>query len=402
MVEQIGLENAWEDATFQQYGFSTVSVEALPDLGDVHFFYVVQEENNVFAREAVRPVWESLPFVQNGHAYPLGGDTWLFGGPLSAQVLVHAILDALGLALPAETAFPVTIEHKFGTTTIPQAPQRVLSLGYNDQDPILALGVVPVAVRYWFGDPGDQIWPWAEEALGDARPAILNMPFGELNFEAIAALQPDLIIAVSAGIDEEEYALLSQIAPTVAQSDAYVNFGTPWQEQTRLIGRALGKEALANRLVAEMEARFAQAREAHPEFVGATAAIASPAGEGQFFFSGPQHERQRVLTSLGFVLPEELAQIAGDSFYGTISGERLDLLDTDVLIWTVSSPEQRAAIESNPLYQQLAVAREGRHIFLDTSGSGELVGPALVFSSVLSLPLVFDELVPMLAERLQR
>lgn len=399
----------WENAS----QVMTLSKEQIPLMdGDILFYMVSDWENNegsqIQAEWTGHPLWQTLQVVQQGAVYPVNEEHWNLGGGILAA---NRMLDDLYRFFlgeeatepaPATTAFPVTIEHKFGTTTIPQAPQRVLSLGYNDQDPILALGVVPVAVRYWFGDPGDQIWPWAEEALGDAQPTILNMPFGELNFEAIAALQPDLIIAVSAGIDEEEYALLSQIAPTVAQSDAYVNFGTPWQEQTRLIGRALGKEALANRLVAEMEARFAQAREAHPEFVGATAAIASPAGEGQFFFSGPQHERQRVLTSLGFVLPEELAQIAGDSFYGTISGERLDLLDTDVLIWTVSSPEQRAAIESNPLYQQLAVAREGRHIFLDTSGSGELVGPALVFSSVLSLPLVFDELVPMLAERLQR
>ncbi|HXF61783.1 MAG TPA: iron-siderophore ABC transporter substrate-binding protein, partial [Caldilineaceae bacterium] len=406
IVQQIGLENAWQDSQFQQYGFSTVSVETLPELGDVNFFYVVQDDNNVFAREAIAPVWASLEFVQNGHAYPLGGDTWLFGGPLSAQVLVEAILDALGLETPAtatqpDSAFPVTIEHKFGSVTIPQAPARVVSLGYNDQDPILALGVKPIAVRYWFGDPADQVWPWADEALGDAEPVVLNMPFGELNYEAIAALQPDLIIAVSAGLTDQEYATLSQIAPTVAQSDAYVDFGVPWQEQTIVIGRALGKEALARALVAEMEARFAQVRAAHPEFAGATAAIAAPAGDGQYYFSGPQHERQRFLTSLGFVLPEELAEIAGDSFYGTISGERLDLLDTDILIWTVS-PDERAVIESNPVYQALAVAQEGRHLFLDTSGAGDLTGPALVFSSVLSLPVVFDELTPMLAERLDR
>jgi iron complex transport system substrate-binding protein len=275
----------------------------------------------------------------------------------------------------------------------------VISLGYNDQDPILALGVQPVAVRYWFGDATRQVWPWAEEKLAGGQPEVLNMPFGELNYEAIAALQPDLIIAVSAGITDEEYATLSQIAPTVAQSDEYVDFGAPWQEQTLVIGRALGQEALAQRLVDEAEAGFAQVRAAHPEFVGATAAIASPASDGQFFFSGPQHERQRFLTSLGFVLPEALAEIAGDAFYGTISGERIDLLDTDVLIWTINGVEEQATIEDNPLYQQLNVAQAGGEIFLNTSGEADLVGPALVFSSVLSLPLLFEEFVPQLAER---
>ena len=42
--------------------------------------------------------------------------------------------------------FPFTVEHKYGTTTIPAAPKRVVTVGYTDQDPILALGVVPVGV----------------------------------------------------------------------------------------------------------------------------------------------------------------------------------------------------------------------------------------------------------------
>ncbi|MEZ4640311.1 MAG: ABC transporter substrate-binding protein [Caldilineaceae bacterium] len=232
IVEQIGLENAWADAAFQQYGFSTVSVETLPDLGSLNFFYVVQADNDVFAREAIAPVWQSLAFVEEGRAYALGGDTWLFGGPLSAEVLVQTILSALEIdsadaasADSTTTAFPVTVEHQFGAITIPTAPQRVVSLGYSDQDPILALGVQPVAVRYWFGDADAQVWPWAADKLTDGQPQVLNMPFGELNFETIAALQPDLIIAVSAGIDDAEYETLSQIAPTLAQPSGYVSFG---------------------------------------------------------------------------------------------------------------------------------------------------------------------------------
>jgi iron complex transport system substrate-binding protein len=39
-------------------------------------------------------------------------------------------------------AFPVTIEHKFGETTIDAEPERVVSIGYNEHDFLLALGVV--------------------------------------------------------------------------------------------------------------------------------------------------------------------------------------------------------------------------------------------------------------------
>jgi ferric hydroxamate transport system substrate-binding protein len=47
--------------------------------------------------EAVSPLWANLEFVKNHHAYPLGGDTWLFGGPLSISQLVDLVMLKLGV-----------------------------------------------------------------------------------------------------------------------------------------------------------------------------------------------------------------------------------------------------------------------------------------------------------------
>src|SRR5690606_33506215 len=132
----------------------------------------------------------------------------------------------------------------------------------------------PVAVRYWYGDTANAIFPWAVDSLGGAEtPAVLNMAYGNLNYEAILALQPDLIIAVSAGITQEEYDLLTQIAPTVAQSAEYADFGMPWQEATRMIGTAVGKQDEAETLIENVEESFAAAREAHPSFEGKSVAV---------------------------------------------------------------------------------------------------------------------------------
>jgi iron complex transport system substrate-binding protein len=68
----------------------------------------------------------------------------------------------------------VTIEHQFGETTIEEEPQRVVSLGLQEHDTIFALGVEPVAVRYWYGPEDDVIHLWAEEAAGDADPETLD------------------------------------------------------------------------------------------------------------------------------------------------------------------------------------------------------------------------------------
>jgi iron complex transport system substrate-binding protein len=299
----------------------------------------------------------------------------------------------------ATEAFPVTIEHKFGSMTVEQEPERVISLGFSEQDPLLALGVVPIAIRDWFGDQPHAVWPWAQDELGGAEPEVLNMPFGELDFERIAALQPDLIVATHSGITEEEYNTLANIAPTLAQTAEYPDFGMPWQEQTILIGRAVGREDLAQELVTDVESQIQATAEEHPEFNGATVAWASPVeGEAQYWAVGPNTPPMRFLAALGFTMPEDLAAAVGELDSAQISSEQITLLDADVLIFQVNTEEARASIESDPLYQQLGVAQDDRTIFF--VGLGDTAYGALSFSTVLSLPFALEELVPQLAERL--
>lgn len=96
VVKKLGLQNAWVDKEFQPYGFSTVTPESLASIpADTNFFYVVQDDDNPFTSTALKPLWDSLPFVQAGGAQPIGGDTWLFGGPISMELLADKITAAL-------------------------------------------------------------------------------------------------------------------------------------------------------------------------------------------------------------------------------------------------------------------------------------------------------------------
>ena len=156
--------------------------------------------------------------------------------------------------------FPVEVEHKFGTTTIDEAPERVVTVGLTDQDAVLALGVTPVGTNAWFEGVEGAIMPWAEDALaanGGETPTVIGNVEG-YNFEQIAALRPDLILGVYAGMSDSEYETLSEIAPTVAQPDDYPDWGVPWQDQTRIIGTALGKPDEADALVDDVEAWLAE------------------------------------------------------------------------------------------------------------------------------------------------
>lgn len=221
-----------------------------------------------------------------------------------------------GSNAPAEeAAFPATITHKYGETTIESAPKRVVCVGLTEQDMLMALGIVPVGITYWFGDKELQgVYPWAQEHLGDAElPTVLDSTNG-IDLEAVAALAPDLIIGQYAGITEQEYEKLSGMGvPVVAQSGDYADYGMPWEEMALNIGTAVGQPKAAQDLIDSVKQRIADEAAAHPEFQGQTAAAITPY-EGLFIY-GPEDPRSRMLTDLGFDL-HEVITTADDSEFG--------------------------------------------------------------------------------------
>ncbi|HWM11241.1 MAG TPA: iron-siderophore ABC transporter substrate-binding protein, partial [Solirubrobacteraceae bacterium] len=288
---------------------------------------------------------------------------------------------------PAGAGFPVTIEHKFGETTVREAPERVVAVGFNDQDFALALGVTPVGVRQFQAGIDIMGRPWAQDELAGAEPQVVGAE--ELELEKIAALRPDLILGVYSGLTDKEYGTLSKIAPTIAQSDEYPDFGQPWQEQAEVSSRAMGLEQEGDEVVDDVEQQFARAREAYPELEGGTFAFAA-ASTGRVFAYGAEDLRTRFFLSLGLELPRELDALTGKSFYAELSEERLRLLDQDVLV-IYGSPKD---LEAFPLFERMRAVREGRVIFLDPDSD---LANALGFSSPLSLPYALDRLVPRLS-----
>jgi iron complex transport system substrate-binding protein len=319
-----------------------------------------------------------------------------------ALLLAAALFSACGdepdtassAAAPAAepAAFPVTIKHRYGSTTITKAPERVVVAGLREQDSLLALGVVPVGATEWYGRHDGAIFPWALDELGDApKPEVLSFTDG-IQFEKIAALRPDLILAIYSGLTKKDYETLSKLAPTVAQPPGEVDWGSSWQEEILTVGKAVGKPEEAERLRDEAQAKLDAAAKAHPEFDGQTAAFATPY-QGYYVY-GPQDARSRLLTDLGFTFPPELEDIGGaDDFGGNVAAEKLDLLDVGTLVW-FANPGPAEKIRSNRLYSRLKVRREGRDVFLGEKGD---VYEATSFVSVLSIPLLVDQFVPRLA-----
>jgi iron complex transport system substrate-binding protein len=284
-------------------------------------------------------------------------------------------------ASSSSSAFPVTIENRFGTTEIPAEPERVVTVGYNDEDFVLALGVVPVGVRDLIGDYDAPARPWAQEQLGGAE--IPTVGSTELDVEAIAALDPDLIVGVYSFMDQGVYDQLSKIAPTLAQTDEYADGATPWQQQTMLTGQALGREDQAQQLVDDVEGRFADAISANPDFAGKQLAVdLTGVGSGHYLL-GSDDLRSQFFTDLGFAVPAASTDV---------SQERMDSLDADVL--AVNGYTQADA-DADPLLSALDVVTSGRTVLL--GGYDGDVSAALGFGSPLSLPFLLEQVVPALS-----
>ncbi|HSX96634.1 MAG TPA: iron-siderophore ABC transporter substrate-binding protein [Streptomyces sp.] len=292
------------------------------------------------------------------------------------------------------SAFPVSIDHKYGSTTIEDEPERIVTVGLTDQDAVLALGKVPVGTTEWLGGYKGAIGPWAEDRLGSAEaPTVLKDTGTGPQVEKIAALKPDLILAVYGGLTKEQYESLSKFAPVVAQPKAYNDYGVPWQEQTERIGKALGKPEEAAEAVKETEATIAKAVEEHPEFKGKSAVMATPY-EGMFVF-GSQDPRSHLLTDLGFTLPADLDKVIGDQFGANISKERTDLLDQDAIVWQVTDvTKDTDKLHKDASYKDLNVVKEGREVYVSETSD---YGNALSMGTVLGLRYVVERLAPQLA-----
>lgn len=283
--------------------------------------------------------------------------------------------------------------HLHGTTTIAAAPKRVVSIGYNDQDFILALDVVPVGILRWFASQPRAVGPWAESKLGSAQPQIFDSS-AELDIELVAKLAPDLIVGVYRDMKPEEYQRLSQIAPTVAAPPGSTPFGVPWRDEARLIGGALGHTPAMNRIIADVEGKFDAAKRVNPQFAGKTVVISLPGTDGQYYAYSRRDGRTQFMESIGLTLSPAIDALEKTAFFTTLSRERVNLLEADVLVFLVTTDAALQALKADALLQGLNVAKQNRILYVTDPN----IVYAFSMNSVLSLPYAIDQLVPQIAQ----
>ena len=308
-----------------------------------------------------------------------------------------ALAAVAALAGPAAAQFPVTLEHLYGTTTIPAQPKRVVSVGWHEQDFLYALGVAPVGITNWFGDYPYGTWPWAEAAriAVGAEPSVVEAD--PTNLEWVLSQDPDLIIAIYLPMDDALYAELSKIAPVVTTPVGFDAWGVPWQDELRVIDQAVwGNTERSQAIIANIGARVEHAKASYPQIAGKS--VANVYYEAPNFTTWSSKDLgTRFLTDLGMAFPAELDALSDPDNRITISAEQFGLLNLDAVVLPIEGgdTEGRKTIEAMALYQNSGLAKQGRAVWLDDKDG--LAYAALSWQSPLALEYLIDVIPPALA-----
>ncbi len=308
--------------------------------------------------------------------------------------IVSLLLALLALIFPAAAqAFPVTIKHAHGETVIPAAPQRVVTWGWSSTEAAIALGTVPVGFPTFRSEGLDMdVVPWVQEAIEAAgAPGPVYLDNGASPpVEQIAALKPDLILAVYSGITEDEYKVLSQIAPVVAYPTT--PWTASWQETITIVGEALGKPDEGRALVAELEQFIKDEAAKYPDLAG-TSAVTMIDYNGAAAIHSADDARAKMLKLAGLSIPDRPA-VAGEpqGFWYALSYEVFDQVPADVLITFFSTRDAADEWFARDYVQIAPQIAKGAYVRMDD----RLLNTAVISSSALSIrwgmPQYFERL----------
>ena len=275
------------------------------------------------------------------------------------KLLRRTVLGGIALAalLAMQPAMAREITHAMGVTEVPDSPQRIVVLTNEGTEALLAAGITPVgAVRAWLGDP------WYAHIAGEMVDVTVVGEESAVNLEAIAALEPDLIIGNKTR-QEKIYEQLSAIAPTVMSE----RLRGDWKINMALYTDAAGKGAEGLAALAAFDARVDKIAEA------AGPALKERISLGRFMaaltriyykdtFAG------LILGEIGFARP---AVQDKDEFADDVGKERIPDLDGDRLFYFVYETGDGAAAAqandwtSDPLWQNLPVVKAGKAYAVD-------------------------------------
>jgi iron complex transport system substrate-binding protein len=315
------------------------------------------------------------------------------------RLAISATVVAAFAGTAAAQEFPLSIEHALGTTVIESKPERVVTVNWANHEVPLALGVVPLgmAAANFGDDDTDGLLPWVKEKLeelGAETPVLFDEGDG-IDFEAVAALDPDVILAAYSGLDQQTYDTLSQIAPVVAYPEAA--WSTNWRDIIRLNSAGLGMAAEGDALIAEIEGEIAAAVAERPELAEMPAMFIThldTTNLSTVSFYTDHDTRVQFFEDLGIPTPQSVATASeGGTFRGEVSAENIDVFNDVKLLVTYGGQDLIDALNADPLTSKMPAVASGAIVTLGNDPLGTAANP-----TPLAISWVLDDYVALLAE----
>ncbi|RSS53153.1 ABC transporter substrate-binding protein [Streptomyces sp. WAC01280] len=244
--------------------------------------------------------------------------------------------------------FPRTLTHALGKTELKAAPKRVVVLDVGELDNVVSLGVQPVGYAPSEGDDGIPAYLKKDAGTPKSVGTINN-----LNLEAIANLQPDLILGSQLRA-ADKYDELSKIAPTVFS----IRPGFTWKENYLLNAAALDKTAEAKTKLSAYETKAKQlGTDIGPDKPTVSMVRYLP---GKIRLYAKASFIGTILEDTGLPRPKN-QQI--DDLAAEISPEKIDEADADWIFTGVygdAKATKKDAAQANPLWKNLKAVKAGQ------------------------------------------
>ena len=315
-------------------------------------------------------------------------------------IIACAMVGMQASALAAESvSYPTSIKHAFGTTIIQKRPERVATVAWANHEVPLALGIIPVGMaRANFGDDdGDGVLPWVTERLDQLngeRPVLFDEGDG-IDFEAVAATRPDVILAAYSGLSQTDYDTLSQIAPVIAYPQA--PWSTDWREMIRFNSAGLGMRAEGDALIGDIEADINSTLNGHPELKGKSAMFITHLSASDLSiinFYTTNDTRVKFFADLGLATPKSVLEASQPGkFAGSVSAEQIDAFDDVDILVTYGDQALFESLRTNPLTAHMPAVVHQSLVMLGNNPIGNAANP-----TPLSIRWVLKNYVALLSE----
>ncbi|MGB4777040.1 ABC transporter substrate-binding protein [Microbacterium sp.] len=298
-----------------------------------------------------------------------------FARRAAVPVALLSVLAIAGCSAPAATSDKPqqeetrTVETVFGEVDVPVDPQRIVIVQSAALDAALALGIEPVGSTFWGGAGG------VPEYLQDQVPADFTLVGNEdePDFEAIAALEPDLIIATEAA--EENLATFEDIAPVAAFAFADENGDSDWRGHVTQIADFTGREEQAEEVLADFDALIAEL-DAEVAVPGETVIPLRVRADHVRHYLPLSFVGADVLQSLSNIELPDSKVASENGEWAVIPAERLDVLDSDRIIAFIDSQEAYDTLQAQSLWQGLPAVQNGKVCVTENLVAWILGGPS--------------------------